>query len=1010
MSGSRSERQSSRRKLNRKRFLGALLGLTLTVGMFPSSMAVADTPDPSDTASAAESSVSSGATSPTPSGERSQGAEETASQESKADELESAESTSQAPSSTDSEVNETSAGALAPLIAGVPDGGNAPYVYWDVKDDEGNLVPGATFKFEYWSSGSWSGSWTSGTNAAAIADCSGTCTIDTNGNSLDRDADGGEFLLEHRATNRDGSNRLVAGTNYRVSQVSPPAGYQWVVSGSNTKTIGATWNGTSTHNFGTFVVKRIETAPKCEAGYVYGIQDSGQIRQVASDGTVTNLGSPSGTGGTFNGLGIGSGGSPVFAYARSGQGNSDSNVSIYRYDTVTGTWTDTGHNVDSTQGSNRNVTFVAGAVNLDTGKYFLGGYRTSSNARTFNIWEYDPATNTSTYKGYINAGDSSGSANGDMAFDADGNLFIVRGSASTTTIYSVTSANLTAANGGLIASSGASSVNNTTSDVNGVAFDADGHGFLSSSGEVQKYNMPGWTDRAPVTSSLGGSNDLSSCGSPPTITIEKEVQGGRVNTTDQFTLSLKQGDTTISEATTEGSATGVQDQRIGPIPTVRNVSLTFSEGAAGTTNLSQYASAYQCTVTYRDGTVQNLEQVNGTSGSITIPSTGDAVRCVFRNSPLVANVSVQKQVTDTSGENPTARSGWMVGAASTATVGSVTQAPSATTGTTDASGTASWALNFGTNASTATVAVHEEMQNDYVFNRGQCTVTSLNGESVTTGLTTPDVTNLTGVKPGDNVVCTYVNQPAPQSTLTLIKSVENNHGGSAGVDDFSLTATPDDGSAVSFTSGETKTVEPGSYLIGETLRPGYVQVSLVCAVGDSALTVTSSTVEIGSGQDVICTVTNRDNPGSVTWSKADEGGTLLAGSVWTLAGPGQGTEVEVADCDADNADDCSGLDKDPAAGSFSVVSLSWGDYILTEKTAPPGYQLDSSAHPFAISAESLDYVFVEPFENVRRDGPTIPLTGGIGRDAFQIAGLSILIVGLGSAIAVRIRNRRREVA
>ena len=62
--------------------------------MFPSSMAVADTPDPSDTASAAESSVSSGATSPTPSGERSQGAEETASQESKADELELVESTS----------------------------------------------------------------------------------------------------------------------------------------------------------------------------------------------------------------------------------------------------------------------------------------------------------------------------------------------------------------------------------------------------------------------------------------------------------------------------------------------------------------------------------------------------------------------------------------------------------------------------------------------------------------------------------------------------------------------------------------------------------------------------------------------------------------------------------------------------------------------------------------------------------------------------------------------------
>lgn len=287
MSGSRSERQSSRRKLNRKEFLGALLGLTLTVGMFPSSMAVADTPDPSDTASAAESSVSSGATSPTPSGEKSQGAEDTKHRV-EVLRVESADSTSQAPSSINSEVNEANVGALAPLIAGVPDGGYAPYVYWDVKDDEGNLVPSATFKFE-----SSNRSWTSGTNAAAIADCNGTCSSNSSGDVLDRDTDGGEFLLEHRATNRDSSNRLVAGTNYRVSQVSPPAGYQWVVSGSNVhqddrrQQQRATWNnanGTSTHNFGTFVVKRLETAPKCEAGYVYGVSSSGQLQQIAIDG------------------------------------------------------------------------------------------------------------------------------------------------------------------------------------------------------------------------------------------------------------------------------------------------------------------------------------------------------------------------------------------------------------------------------------------------------------------------------------------------------------------------------------------------------------------------------------------------------------------------------------------------------------------------------------------------------------------------------------------------------
>ncbi len=151
---------------------------------------------------------------------------------------------------------------VTPLTVGTPDGGMAPYVYWTVKDEAGNLVPGATFKFEYRSGGSWS----TGTNASAITDCAGTCSNNTSGNSLDRDGDGGEWLLEHRGTSRESaSNRITTGSNYRVSQVTAPTGYKWVASGSNTKTIGAgnsntaTWNGTDIHDFGVFTVAPIPT-------------------------------------------------------------------------------------------------------------------------------------------------------------------------------------------------------------------------------------------------------------------------------------------------------------------------------------------------------------------------------------------------------------------------------------------------------------------------------------------------------------------------------------------------------------------------------------------------------------------------------------------------------------------------------------------------------------------------------------------------------------------------------
>lgn len=199
--------------------------------------------------------------------------------------------------------------------------------------------------------------------------------------------------------------------------------------------------------------------PRCEAGYVYGITNAGQIRQVAANGDVTNIGNPAGqewkgrypVDNNFNGLGIGTGGSPVFAYNRAGANGTDSNVRIYSFDTTTGTWVDTNVNADSSAGG-AEVTFVAGAVNLDTGKYFLGGYVGTGDNRVFRLWQYDPVTKSVTYKGQVKA-PGSGAANGDIAFDANGNLFVVRGAGSTTTIYSVTAANLQAANGGTIPSS-----------------------------------------------------------------------------------------------------------------------------------------------------------------------------------------------------------------------------------------------------------------------------------------------------------------------------------------------------------------------------------------------------------------------------------------------------------------------------------------------------------------------------------------------------------------------------
>ena len=1016
--------------------------------------------------------------------------------------------------------------AILPLAAGA-DGGTAPYVYWNVKDTAGNLVRGAKFRFSYRSWWGW-WSWAQGNNANPLGDCDGSCE-DT---SLDRDTEGGEFLLEHRGTSRNDADRLSTNQNYQVTPHTPPAGYVWAANSNSARSISgdsntASWSGT--YDFGTFTVEKVSYAPQCTAGYVYGITGSGQIKQVAPGGEVINLGSASGlSNANFNGLGIGTGGSAVYAYSRGGTGNSDSDVSIYRYDVATGKWSDTNHNVDSNTGS-RTVTFVAGAINLDTAKYFLGGYSGTGNNRVFRLWEYDPTTNTSTYKGYISAtGD--GAANGDIAFNSNGDLFVVRGAGSTTTIYSVTAASLAAANGGLIASSAANAVSGTTDDVNGVAFDADGKGFLSSGSKVQSYNMPAWSGQSDVTSSLGGSTDLASCGSPPSITIEKVVEGGRVSATDQFTLTLKQGQTTVGSATTTGSSTGVQAERIGPLPTVRNVALSFAESAAGTANLANYVSSYRCLV---DG-VQTT-QGDGTSGTITIPASGQVVNCQFYNSPLIAKVTIHKDITDALGLNPTPRQGWTVGAHATATTGTVTSTPNGATQETNATGNASWDFKFSGKTAVATINVSETMGADYQFLSGQCTVTHLNGTTTNTTLEGPNATGLPGIVPGDRVNCTYVNKPAA-GTLAITKAFDGTvpvdsgtstvfsgtyscmlnsatvasgtwsrtgtgaasltpAAGSPAANQIpagascSATETPPTGSTglpnsswewgtasiapstVSVASGQTATITVtntakrvyGNFQVTKVIAEGSTadagltyRGNWTCTLGTETVTGTWGPIAAGAiwtstdanqiPLGASCAVTTETRPewpvaddhsyqwdgdpafsaavvaqsdnlatvtvtnttkrvlGQVTWTKVAKGsGDQLAGSQWTLAGPGHPAPgTPVADC---LADPCAGPDLDPAPGAFRIVDLAWGDYTLTETSAPPGYELVRTPRTFTVGDASLA-VDLGAIENTQRTGPVLPLTGGLGRDQIIIIGALIALLAVVGFGARRTRLHR----
>jgi len=173
---------------------------------------------------------------------------------------------------------------------------------------------------------------------------------------------------------------------------------------------------------------------------------------------------------------------------------------------------------------------------------------------------------------------------------------------------------------------------------------------------------------------------------------------------------------------------------------------------------------------------------------------------------------------------------------------------------------------------------------------------------------------------GDALVCTFTNTFTPDGTITLIKNVINNNGGTAGVNDFGLTT-----GGVSVTSGQALVVPANTpKAINEAGLAGYAFVDITGAGCPANL---GGTVSVSAGQNITCTITNDDIAPSLTLNKIvvnDNGGTALESS-WTLTADG-GT--------------AGTLSGPGAAGSADVVSgatFKAGTYALSESTGPTGY-------------------------------------------------------------------------
>ena len=325
----------------------------------------------------------------------------------------------------------------------------------------------------------------------------------------------------------------------------------------------------------------------------------------------------------------------------------------------------------------------------------------------------------------------------------------------------------------------------------------------------------------------------------PHLTLQKNVvnDNGGTATASQWTLSA--------------SANGDPNNFSGAGPTqAHNVTAGVAYTLAESGGPSGYtASAWSC-----NGGSQN-------GSTITLSSAQD-VTCTITNNDNAPSLQLIKTVTNDNG-GTAAATAWTLTA--TGTGGS----PSNLSGSTP--------VNSGAGFKADTYALGESGPSGYTASAWSCTGGTQNGSSITVGL-------------GQSATCTIVNNDNPPA-LHLRKTVTNDNGGTASGDRLDVDRDRDRRLAVEPVRLDARsTAAPAfkadTYALGESGPSGYTGSAWSCDGG----TQNGSSITVGLGQNVTCTIVNNDNPPALHLRKTvvnDNGGTALA-TAWTLTATGTG--------------------------------------------------------------------------------------------------------------------------
>ncbi|QJB70518.1 CshA/CshB family fibrillar adhesin-related protein [Parasphingorhabdus halotolerans] len=125
----------------------------------------------------------------------------------------------------------------------------------------------------------------------------------------------------------------------------------------------------------------------------------------------------------------------------------------------------------------------------------------------------------------------------------------------------------------------------------------------------------------------------------PHVTLSKALAAsGRIFNTDQFTVRVKEGATTvIASQTTTGTGATITNGSTGPVQLTSGTSYRLDEIAAGSTTLSRYTPALSCT-NANTGSSSSLPTTLDTGFSLAV---GDVVSCVITNTRDGANAFIK---------------------------------------------------------------------------------------------------------------------------------------------------------------------------------------------------------------------------------------------------------------------------------------------------------------------------------------------------------------------------------